>query len=397
MEQALSDLNVVDLTHFIAGPYCTKLLADFGAEVIKVERPGQGDRTRAIGPFSQDDANPEKSGLFHYLNTNKKSITLNLESKSGAKIFQELVKGADIVVENFEPRVMPSLGLSYEVLKEINPRLIMTSISNFGQTGPYRDYKATNLTMLAIGGALCLTGDKDHPFKLGGSQAEYMAGLVAFIATLSALHGRDASGTGQYIDLSIMEAVASNLEAAPISYTYMGVIRQREFNRFIYGHPYGIYPCKDGHIVVIPGLGGMPTLAILLEKPEYEDHPLFTDHRARQERAEEFDAMMLPWLKEHDKQYIVELAQELRMPFGPVQTTEELLEDPQLKAREFFAEVEHPVMGKLTCPGAPFKMSETPWQAGRAPLLGEHNEEIYGKRLGYTKDDLVRLREDEAI
>jgi len=186
-ERVLADLRVIDLSHFVAGPYCTKLLADFGAEVIKVEKPGQGDGARTLGPFCHDDPHPEKSGLFLYLNTNKKSITLNLKTETGVGILKQLVTDADILVENFEPRVMPSLGLSYEVLKQMNPKLVMTSISNFGQTGPYRDYKATSMTMFAMGGAMAITGDEHRPLSPWGSQAEYMAGLVGFQATMIAI------------------------------------------------------------------------------------------------------------------------------------------------------------------------------------------------------------------
>ena len=397
-EQALSDLKVIDLTHFTAGPYCTKLLADFGAEVIKVERPGQGDGARTLGPFFGDDPHPEKSGLFLYLNTNKKSITLNLKTETGGKILKKLVRDADILVENFEPRVMPSLGLSYEVLKEVNPRLVVTSISNFGQNGPYRDYKATSLTITAMGGAMAITGDEHRPLKPGGSQAEYMAGLVGFQATVIAILWRWQTGMGQHVDLSIMECISSNLEGANSEYAYLGVIRRRMFNRFTYGHPVGIYPCKDGYIVVTPGLGGMSALALLLERPELEEHELFKDRRARQERWQEFDELFLhPYFREHTKKEIFHRAQALRMPFAYIQSVDELLEDEQLTARGFFATAQHPVVGEVTYPGPPFRMGETPWRSGRAPLLGEYNGEIYCQRLGYTKEELVKLREMDVI
>jgi crotonobetainyl-CoA:carnitine CoA-transferase CaiB-like acyl-CoA transferase len=392
MGQALSELKVVDLTHRIAGPLCTKLLAGLGAEVIKVERPAQGDVARAMGPFPEDRPHQEKSGTFLYLNTNKKSITLNLKSRIGKGILKRLIRDADILVENFEPRVMASLELSYTTLRNLNPRLIMTSISNFGQDGAYRDHKATNLTELAWGGALFLEGYVDRPFKMGSSRAEEMAGLVSFVGTMAALSARDTSKEGQHVDISIRECVANNLELSPVLYAYLGLIRKRGFGQLMQGHPVKIYPCKDGHIVVIPGLGATPRIALLVDKPEWMDHILFTHSRERLARRDEFDAMIQPWLNEHGKCEIVEKAQELRMPFGVVQTMDEVMEDEHLRDRDFFYDEEHPTAGKLKYPGGPFRMTESQWHSGRAPLLGEHNEEIFCGRMGYSKKALVDLR-----
>jgi crotonobetainyl-CoA:carnitine CoA-transferase CaiB-like acyl-CoA transferase len=397
----------LDLTHFIAGPYCTKLLADFGAEVIKVEKPGEGDGARRLGPFLKDDPHPEKSGFFLYLNTNKKGITLNLKSDSGKSIFKELVKRVDIVVENFEPRVMPSLGLSYDELKGLNPSLVMTSISNFGQSGPYRDYKATDIVAQAMGGLMFITGQPDRePLKIGGSQAQYNGGTAAFTYTLLALYGKDIQGVGQHVDVSIMEAVIGSLEMVSTSYSYSGTIQGRagtEMYRVVLGTPIALGTCKDG-LFLLNAMGvagsGLTNLAIMVEKPELTEHPFFdtVDSRARSEASwEEFYSLVRDWFEERTKLEIVEKAQELRMAFAPVQTTEDLMKDPQLQARGFFDEIDHPVVGKLHYPGMPFVMSESPHRVGRAPLLGEHNEEVYCKWLGYTKQDLVRLRERRII
>jgi crotonobetainyl-CoA:carnitine CoA-transferase CaiB-like acyl-CoA transferase len=233
---------------------------------------------------------------------------------------------------------------------------------------------------------------------MGGWQAEYMAGLQGFQATLVALLWRGEGGPGQHVDLSIMDVIAGNLEGATTEYPYVGMIRRRKANRFVYGHPNGVYKCKDGYINVLPGLGGMQMLALLLEQPELEEEPLFKDRYLRQERWQEFDERFInPYFKDRERSDIYDRAQELRMPFGLISTTDELQDDRQLKHREYFVDIEHPVAGKLAYPGAPFKMSETPWQAERAPLLGEHNEEVYGQRLGYSKDDLVKLRERNII
>jgi len=397
--QALSDLKVVDLAHHIVGPSCTKTLADFGAEVIKVERPGTGDPARQMGPFFHDEPDKEKSGLFLHLNTNKKSITVNLKSKTGVNIVKELVKDADVLVENFAPRVMPSLGLSYEVLEKMNPRLVMTSISNFGQTGPYRDYKATDLTMHAFAGALAGSGEIGRePYKMGGAQAQLMTGRVAFIATMGAIFGMDQTGEGQHVDVSIMEATASNEFAMTAIYVYSGLVQGRKRLGVAPGHPAGPYPCRNGYVNVLIGVGHMGDLANLVGRPEMAEERWFRDHRFRLEHREEFDReFMLPYLMQHTREEIVEQAQALGMPFITSIDMSELLVEPQFKAREFFVDVEHPATGKVTYPGAPFKMSATPWQAGRAPLLGEHNEEIYCDRLGYTKAELLRLYEAGII
>ena len=196
-DQSLSDVKVLDLTWYIAGPYCTKLLADYGADVIKVERPGSGDPARSLGPFLGDDPHPEKSGLFLHLNTNKRSITLNLKSEMGKKIFKELVKEADILLESFSPRVMPSLGLSYEELEKINPRLVMTSISNFGQTGPYRDFRLSELVLSAMGTAMYIQGVPERePVKIGGTVIQFQVGNIAAVATIFALYGSEVRGIG---------------------------------------------------------------------------------------------------------------------------------------------------------------------------------------------------------
>jgi CoA:oxalate CoA-transferase len=399
-EQAFFDLKVLDCTEGIAGPYCTKLLADFGAEVIKVEKPGEGDLARRMGPFLRDESHPEKSGTFFYLNTNKKSITLNLRTETGAKIFRKLVEGADILVENFGPEAMPELGLSLEILKGLNPRLITTSISNFGQTGPYRDYKATNLTLYGLGGAMYTQrpaeNPMDRPVIEGGVQAEYTTGLLSFIATVAALINQVSSNKGTRVDISAMECVASTLAAHIGEFPYIGLSRRT--NPWpIHGYPIGYsVACRDGWISLTPGIGGTPNIAFLIGKPELQDDPLFAKPGARMAEPEKFDALIIPWLKDRNKWEITKEAQELRMAFTPVLSPRELLDDEQLKARDFFARADHPVMGKVTYPGAPAKLSETPWRGGKAPLLGEHNEEVYG-RLGYAKEELVRLRQQGVI
>ncbi|MBE0481330.1 MAG: CoA transferase [Dehalococcoidia bacterium] len=394
---ALSDLRVLDLTHLVAGPYCTKFLADFGAEVIKIEKPGDGDGARRMAPFYQDVPSIENSGLFMYLNTNKKSITLNLKSPDGVKLLLQLVREADIVVENFQPRVMPGLGLSYESLREVNPDLIMTSISNYGQSGQYRDYKAYGLNIMAMGGLMNITGETNRePLAIGGMQVEFVGGLYGLISTLMAIFFRNMTGAGQHVDVSLMESVAANLERTTIAYSFLGAISYRGTGRFFNGYPWGIFPCKDGHIFIIPGPGNMPNLALMVEQPDLVEHHLFKDVYTRMEHPELFDQLIVPWLMEHERNEIVELATDLRMPFAPVVSVDELLINRQLLDREYFTEIEHPA-GKFKYPGLPFRMSESSSASGRAPLLGEHNQEVYVRKLGYAEEDLVRFREQGTI
>lgn len=396
-EQALAGIKILDLSAGIAGSYCAKLMADFGAEVIKIEAPDNknGESLRSKGPFQKDDPDPEKSGTFFYLNTNKKGITLDLTNSSGVEIFKKLVKDADVVIESFEPGKMADFGLSYDTLKQINPKLVMTSISWFGQDGQYKDYKATNLTAYGLGGAMYVMRPTrwpdSRPAILGGSQAEYTAGLIGYVVTMASLVSPVSDSSGTWIDLSIMECVTSTMTGISADYSYIGLSR-RSLPWAIHGFPtQENYPCKDGFVNLTPGLGGTQVIADLIERPEEKENPLLVKAGARVKAPEKFEELVLPWLKEHKKWEITEKAQKLKLAFAPILSPGELPDDPQLKAREFFATIEHPVMGNVTYPGAPAKLSETPWKPGRSPLLGEHTKEVL-KTLGYSTDEIEELR-----
>ncbi len=404
-EQALSDVKVLDLTWHIAGPYCTKLLAGYGAEVIKVERPGEGDPTRRMGPFFKDDPHPEKSGLFLHLNTNKKGITLNLKSATGKKILKALVSDVDILVESFSPRVMPSLGLDYQTLEQINPKLVMVSISNFGQSGPYRDFKASEIVEYAMGGEMYSTGTAGRePLKLGGNVTQYQAGTVAAVATMGALYGAECQEVGQHVDVSIMETQAGSTDRRIIyllGYACAGVLTTRwppprEAVRMMI-LPQGVYPCKDGFINTLSLPQWWPRYLEAMGMPELKDDPRFQNIFSA-EAGMEFDAIWYSWLADHTKAELFEIFREARIASAPVNSPEDLLEYAHLKERQYFTEIDHPETGKVVYPGAPFKMTETPCQAMHpAPLLGQHNEELYCKLLGYSREELVKLRESGVI
>ena len=390
-EKALSELKVLDLGHYIAGPFCTKLLAGLGAETIKIENPKGGDPARRIPPFFKDKPHLEGSGLFLYLNTNKKSITLDLKSVSGIKILKELVKWADILVENFSPRVMPSLGLDYSSLEKINPKLVMVSISNFGQTGPYRDYKATDIVEYALGGLMYMSGEPDRePLKQIGSQAQYQAGLNAFVASLAGAYMAKETGIGQQADISIMEVINSMDEYGMVTWEYQKQVYKRRGN--IGGqHPWGLFPCKDGFIgIVISGPSNWAKFIEMTGLSELADEK-FATAKSRLDHRDEFDAILIPWLLEHTKEELYHTGQLRGIPMSFPRTVKDLLDSPQYKFRRFWVDIDHPITGKLIYPGAPGIMSETPCQVERAPLLGEHNEKIYCGLLGFGKKDVVRL------
>ena len=398
MEQVLSGVRVLDLTHQIAGPYCTKMLADYGAEVIKVEKPGEGDAARSFLPFFHDDPHPEKSGFFLYLNTNKHGITLNLKTEAGKGIFRRLLKEADILVENFSPRVMPSLGLDYAALEKINPHLVMTSISNFGQTGPYRDFKATEIIEDAMGGWSTIIGHAERePLKPGGYQSQFVAGLFGAIASITGYYGAHMSGTGQHIDLSIMDAVLYIQMFPTSTYTYDQTIRKRYGNR-TGPFPSGILPCKDGYIGAITVTAQKwPVLCEWMGMPELVNDPRFLTPADRALNIDDLDAIMIGWLIEHEQEELFREGQRRRLPFGIPASAKQLLESPHLQARGYFVPVDHPATGEVKYPGAQVKFEGLPYKLRRAPLLGEHNKEVYCDRLGFSKEDLVRLRQQGVI
>ncbi len=401
MEQALSDVKVLDLTWHIAGPMCTKYLADHGAEVLKIERPGDGDPARSMGPFFHDIPHPEKSGLFLYLNSNKRAVTLNLKTEFGKRIFKDLVKDVDIVVESFSPGVMAKFGLDYETLEQINPKLVMTSISNFGQTGPYRDYKSSELTINSMGGAMYTCGIPNRePLKRGGTCLQHQAGLIGAVATMGALWTREIQGFGQHVDVSIMETQAGSIDYSSLntmSYIYTGVICLRDDPREagLVILPAGVYPCKDGFTQWLTLPQWWSRYAELLDVNDFtERFPDIFDMT----RKGELDALLMNWTMERTKREVMQEAQKARLGATACFTSEDVVKDPHYQERGFWVEIDHPMAGKVKFPGASFKMSITPWQIrSRASMLGEHNREVYCDQLGFTKEDLIKLGDTGVI
>ena len=391
---ALDGVRVVDLTQGIAGPYCTRLLADLGAEVVKVEPP-DGDYARRLGPFPGDIPDPDKGGLFIHLNGNKKSVTLDISSKSGQVVLRKLLAKADVLVESGVPGEMASLGLGYGDLKAEFPGLVYCSITPFGQTGPYASAKGNSLAAMALSGLMYLTGDPDkEPLTTGGEPAEYVGALHAWVAILAALEHRAETGAGQHVDASLLESLGCADEYNTAMYSYLGAIRRRYYSRHhIPTYPSEIFPCRDGHIVVIGGATGFPLMmALLIERPELETDPLFANLWLRTMQWQKFEEILRPYLMEHDWEELLTRAQELRVPFAAVLDAKTLLENEHLKERGFFQTIDQPGVGKLPLAGGPFNMSETPLRYGPAPRLGEHSHEVLAE-AGYDPEDQRVLRE----
>jgi len=399
-QQALSNVKVLDLTHYISGPYCTKFLADYGADVIKIEPPW-GEKGRKLAPFAHDEVHYEKSGFFLHLNTNKKGITLNLKKETGRRMFMQLLKDVDILVENFAPRVMSSLGLSYETLEKVNPKLVMCSISNFGQTGPYRDYKASELVLSAIGSSMTSQGFPERePLKLSGTIMQHQSGLVAAVATLIAYYDTRTSGIGQHLDIAITETLLNSIDRRSMFLTgtaYRGDVAEG-VPEVDAGFGMGAIPCQDGYVFQIGGAPYYPRIVRMVDSPELRaDDPRFNTEAGQMEpeNRDIFDATFLSWTMQRTKIEIAEKGQACGVLITPVNTIADIMEDPHIKERHSLIDIEHPVAGKFTYPGG--SINNSWFQIRRpAPMLGEHNAEVYGK-LGYSQEDLVRSRELNII
>lgn len=387
----LQGLRVLDLSDGAAGAFCTKLFADYGADVIAVEPPG-GSSSRRLGPFAGGRAHRETGASWMYLGTNKRAITLDVTTASGRRLFRKMVERANVIVESFAPGTMGALGLGFADLRGIKRRIILTSITPFGQTGPRSAWNATNLTSFASGGQMSLTGNPDRePLVNGGRQAEYQAGLNAFAAAAVAAHNADCYEVPQHIDISAQECMAASLELYLPFWSYLKMdISKRRGN--VLSGMVGSFPAKNGHI----GIHIMPRnwrwFAEAIGRPELADDERFRTYTARLRHNDELEAIVYEWAASQDAREAYKTAAAARAPVSFPHTIQDLLDSEQLQSRGFFHRIEHPEAGELTYPGAPFRMAVVEWQAGRAPLLGEHNAEFYGEELGLAAGDLARLR-----
>ena len=400
-QSALDDLTVIELAEGVSGPYCGRMLGAFGAEVIKIEKVPDGDWSRRAAPFVSDDGGPESSGLYLYLNTNKKSITLDWESPTGVDVLKRLVSQADVVIENSPVGHLDRLGLSYEDLHQLNPRLVMVSLTDFGSSGPYRDWQATPLVNLALGGFLYLSGDEDRePLALPGHQPDYLAALHGYMGALMALWARDDTGEGQHVEVATMEVLAALHQFTTVMYTYSGLIRSRHGarweNKGVYGrYPITVLPCKDGYVsFAVSTEPQWEQLCVMIERSDLLDDPRYATYPERRALAEELDEILIDWLKDKTRDEVFHLAAGTwSVPVAPVSDLSEIISDPQFRERGLWTTLDHPDAGSLIYPTLPYNMSESPPVFESAPTLGQHNREVYISRLGYSQAELDRLSE----
>jgi len=379
--QALDNLTILDLTHHIAGPYATRLLADFGANVIKVEMTG-GDIARQLGPFQGGVSHPEKSGTFFYLNCNKRSIVLDLRTAGGRQALMSLAARADLVVESFAPGTLDRLGIGYEAFRAINPSLPLVSISNFGQEGPYRDYRLSDLVLYAFAGEMYSMGETDRePVKMAGTAALFESGAAAAVAMMSAIFSSQRHGIGQHADISLAETHFGGVDrrhATAIAFQFSGrkTLRLASHGG---GMPGGIYPCADGY-VDFTNAGLYPDrVADMLNHAEWLNDARFMDPMQRLNPAviEEWNGHFIGWCVERTKREIWDEARRARVLCGPMFTMEDMFTDPHFRDRGFWTSAQHPAMGEVTLPGRPLSMPRGGWELRRAaPLLGEHTREV---------------------
>ena len=397
----LKGITVLDITRVVAGPFCSMLLADLGATVIKVEHPDDPDYARTFPPFVKGDDDGEFSAFFAQFNRNKLGITLNLKTVEGKALLRKLVRRADVLVENFRPGTMEKLGLGYEVLKQENPRLIYTAISGFGRTGPNSSRPAFDNTGQAAGGLWSMNGYADRPpVRVGTIIGDLAASLYAAIGTLAALREAERGGEGQVVDISQQDSVLTLTENAVVRYTTTGEVAAPLGNDHPFVRPYGQFPCKDGHIFfggytdkfwrITCGIFGEPELA---DDPEIDTMEKRFDQDVATRRV---TPILERWFSRHTKAELEEMAGD-RIPLSAIKTIAEVVEDPHIAARNMIVNV--PVAGKLVRMfGLPIKLSGTPGNAcAKAPDPGEHNAFVYARLAGLTPDDLATLAAKGAI
>ena len=407
--QPLADIKVLDLTWHVAGPYATKLLADWGAEVLKIERPGLGDPSRAYGPFPKDEPHPERSGTFLHLNTNKRSITVNLRSEAGRRIAQQLAQWADVVVENFAAGTLASVGLDYPSLRQIKPELVMCSITNFGQDGPYRHWKGNDFTISALAGLTAPLGggDKEPPLKSPDHLQEYQAGTTAAVGIMGAVFHRDRGGEGQHIDVSVHELASNSADRRNTfltGYAYIGSTAGAGNGTVDSPRPalpLGIYPCKDGYVSFLVSPPARWTrLMEMLGRPDLVQDPELRKPSfwIKPEAKDLVDSLLYPWVLARSKLEVMEQAQEARIACAPVNSTVEMLADKHWHERKYWTEADHPEAGRLPYTGPSYRAEMGGWAfKTTAPLLGQHNLEVFTGMLGLPPGQVALLREGGAI
>ena len=401
MDQALSDVTVLDLGQVIAMPFCTMLLGDLGARVIKVESRERGRERLSLGVKRVRDGAEERVAAAQYRERNKLAITLELKTPRGVELFKELARHADVVTENFSLGTMERLGLGYEDLRKVNPGLIYASITAFGQHGPYAGQRGYDILAQAISGYMSITGFPENPpTRSGQSISDYYAGMLCAFSIVSALHYRQRSGRGQRIDMALLDSLLVALDNLGERYTVGGELLTRAGNVSFGGSSSGVYPTSDGHVAIAAGASNAVwrRFCEIIGRGDLTRDPGFATAAARRDRRDAIAAIIQGWTARRSRAEVVRILATAGVPAAPVNNVAEMVADPQVKAREMFVELDHPTYGPLKTTGTPLKLSETP---GRirwlAPRPGEHNEEVFVGLLGYSRDDLARWQADGVI
>ena len=394
---ALSDITVIDMTRVLSGPFATMWLGEMGANIIKVEIPNGGDESRKNPVFVNGI-----SSFFVTVNRNKRSITLNLKSEEGKEVFRELVKKADVVVENFRPDVMDRLGLGYEELRKINERIIYASVSGFGSNGPYTKRPAYDVIAQAMGGIMSVTGELGgEPLKVGASIGDITAGMNAVIGILAALHYREQTGKGQRIESAMVDSIIALQQAENNRFFVTGNDTPRTGNRYPANCPYGTYHAKDGIFMIGVGKHEMfiKLCENVLKHPEYAIDERFNCIAARVAHQQEVCEILEAWSTQHTVDEVVETLLANGIPAAPIMGIRQICEDPHIAgAREMFPTMQQPGIGDFRITAMPIKFSETETYVHRpAPMLGQHNEEVYAELVGLTAEQLAQLKTNGTI
>jgi CoA:oxalate CoA-transferase len=391
----LEDIRVIDIGTFQAAPFCCQILADFGAEVIRVEPP-DGAIDRQLGPFTLSG---ENFAVAMY-GRNKKGITLNLQNEKGRTLLTELVKKSDVLVTNLTPRAVKGLNISYESLKEVNERLIYASITGYGQYGPYAERPGFDPVFQAIVGHMSITGFKDSPpTKSGSSLTDYGGGLYGAIGILLALRHRDKTGEGQEIDIAMLDAGVSFMEAVFSQYKVNNDVQPRMGNARPFSAPTDAIRCKDGYVYLSITFDRLwKRFARLIGREDLKDDSRFSSSELRRKNRDYMNSLAEGWLADKTREEAVKLLTDAGIPAGPVNTVTEAIMDPQINAREMIVELEHPRIGKVPVAGIVPRLSKTPASIKTpVPDIGQHNVEIYGELLGYSEKQLSQLKEEKIV
>lgn len=392
---ALHNLKIIDLTRVLAGPYCTMILADLGADVLKIEIPEKGDDSRHFGPYIN-----EESAYFMSLNRNKKSITLNLKSAKGKAIFKELIKDADIVVENFRPGTMKKLGLDYKTLKEINPQIIYASSTGFGQTGPYSERPAYDGVIQAMGGIMSITGQQNgEPTRVGPSIGDIFAGVFTAIGILSAVNKRNETGEGSFVDVAMLDCQVGILENAIARYYATGISPKPAGNKHTSIVPFEPFDTMDGEIVIAAGNDNLwKKFCESIQMEELIEDDRFKTNPLRNKNYEILKPIIQKVIKNKSTNKWNEIFVDAGVPCGPINNIEMVVKDEQVKSRNMIQEVNHPKAGKNKIPGIPIKISGNDDNINSpAPTLGQHTEEILFNKLKYSNKEIEKMKEEGII